>query len=290
MVGLLWLLGHTPPPLVRALSHPLGWLMRVLMGSRRKVAQRNLERCFPELDEAQIQQHIKASFVFLARSAFEIAWTWLGPKSRVAQIGELRGIEHMIAAHREGRGILCVTLHNTCMIFGGNIMGVELKRQGIYSAGINRPLKNPVVEWVQNRGLLDFTDGMISKRNLRSAVRELKKGTLIWYAPDQDFGPDQTAFAPFFGIQTASLLATHKLAQLTGCAVIPMYPLYNPASKRYEVTILPALENFPSNDEQADLVRINQLTEDFIRLAPEQYWWIHRRFKTRPAGEPPFYS
>jgi KDO2-lipid IV(A) lauroyltransferase len=264
--------------------------MRKVMSSRCKVAKRNLQRCFPELGEAQIRQLLKANFVYLARAVFEMAWSWAAPKSRIARIGQLRGIEHMIAARHGGRGILCVSLHNTCLEIGANIMGEELKRRGFYSGGVYRPLNNPVIEWFQNRSRLDFTDGMISKRNLRSAVRELKQGTLIWYAPDQDFGPDQTAFAPFFGIQTASLLATHKLAKITGCAVVPMYPLYNPTSKRYEVTILPALENFPSDDEQADLVRINQLTEDFIRLAPEQYWWIHRRFKTRPPGEAPFYS
>jgi KDO2-lipid IV(A) lauroyltransferase len=290
VVGLLWLLGQSPPALVRAISHPLGWLMRVLMGSRRKVAQRNLERCFPELNEAQIQQRLRANFIYLARSVFEMAWSWAAPQSLSARIGQVHGMEYVTAARQNGRGILCVSLHNTCMGFGANIMGVELKRQGIYAAGIYRPFKNPVAEWFQNRGRLKFTDGMISKRNLRSAVRQLKQGTFIWYAPDQDFGPDQTAFAPFFGIQTASLLATHKLAKLTGCAVVPMYPLYNPASKRYEVTFQPALEDFPSDDEQADLVRINQLTEDIIRLAPEQYWWVHRRFKTRPPGEPPFYS
>ncbi|HKX54701.1 MAG TPA: lipid A biosynthesis lauroyl acyltransferase, partial [Xanthomonadales bacterium] len=239
VVALLWLVGQSPPALVRLLSHPLGWLMRLVMGSRRRVARRNLERCFPELDETQIQQLLKANFVYLARTAFEMAWSWAAPKSRIARIGQLRGMEHMIEAHHNGRGILCVSLHNTCLEIGANIMGEELKRQGIYSAGIYRPLKNPVVEWFQNRSRLDFTDGMISKRNLRSAVRQLKQGTLIWYAPDQDFGPDQTAFAPFFGIQTASLLATHKLARMTGCAVIPMYPLYDAASKRYEVTILP---------------------------------------------------
>lgn len=264
--------------------------MRLLLKSRRKVALRNLQRCFPELDENQVRQLLKANFVYLARAVFEMAWSWSAPKSRIAGIGEVSGMEHMADARRNGRGILCVSLHNTCLEIGANLLGEELKRQGFYAAGIYRPLKNPVVEWFQNRSRLDFTDGMISKRNLRSAVRQLKQGTLIWYAPDQDFGPDQTAFAPFFGIQTASLLATHKLARLTGCAVVPMFPLYNPATKRYRVTILPALENFPSDDEMADLVRINKLIEGFIREAPEQYWWIHRRFKTRPPGEAPFYS
>jgi len=290
LVGLLWLLGQCPPALARWLSYPLGWLMRMSLVSRRKVAKRNLERCFPELNQQELHQRLKVNFVYLARAVFEMAWSWAAPKSRIARIGELEGMEHMIEAHRNGRGILCVSLHNTCLEIGANILGAELKRRRIYSAGIYRPLKNPVVEWFQNRSRLGFTDGMISKRNLRSAVRQLKQGTFLWYAPDQDFGPEQTAFAPFFGIQTASLLATHKLARLTDCAVVPMYPLYNPTTKRYRVKILPALENFPSEDEMADLVRINQLTENLIRLAPEQYWWVHRRFKTRPPGEAPFYS
>jgi len=290
LVGLLWLLGQCPPALARLLSYPLGWLMRMTLVSRRKVAKRNLERCFPELSQPELQQRLRVNFVYLARAVFEMAWSWAAPKSRIARIGELEGMEHMVEAHRQGRGILCVSLHNTCLEIGANIMGQELQRNGIYATGIYRPLKNPVVEWFQNRGRLHYADGMISKRNLRSAVRQLKRGALIWYAPDQDFGPEQTAFAPFFGIQTASLLATHKLARLTGCAVIPMYPLYNPASKRYVVKILPALESFPSEDEMADLVRINQLIENLIRLAPEQYWWVHRRFKTRPPGDAPFYS
>lgn len=289
-VAMLWLMGQVPASLGRGLSHPLGVMMRGLMARRRRVAERNLERCFPELDESQRKQLLIASFYSLARAAFEMAWSWAGPSSRVARMGRLEGIANLAAAREGGRGVLCVSLHSTCLEIGGHIMGHGTTSRGWCAAAIYRPLKNPVVEWYQNRGRLQYATGMISKRNLRSAIRQLKQGCIVWYAPDQDFGPDQSAFAPFFGIPTASLLATHKMARLTGCAVVPMFPYFDRELKTYRVRLLPQLEGFPSDDELADLTRINQVTEDFIRSAPDQYWWVHRRFKTRPPGEPPFYS
>jgi KDO2-lipid IV(A) lauroyltransferase len=131
---------------------------------------------------------------------------------------------------------------------------------------------------------------MISKREMRGAIRLLRDGGLVWYAPDQDFGRDQSVFAPFFGIQTATLLATHRLAQLTGCAVVPMFPVYDEMTRRYTIHFLPALEFFPGTDAVPDLARVNAIMEVQIRAAPAQYWWIHRRFKTRPDGEAPFYA
>ena len=113
---------------------------------------------------------------------------------------------------------------------------------------------------------------------------------MLWYAPDQDFGPKQSLFLPFFGIPAATLTATARLVELTGCRVVPMFPRYDEASGQYVVQFHPALENFPSGDSVADLTRINALLEEQVRKAPEQYWWIHRRFKTRPDGEPPFYD
>jgi KDO2-lipid IV(A) lauroyltransferase len=137
---------------------------------------------------------------------------------------------------------------------------------------------------------LRYADSMISKRDARGAVRVLRAGKVLWYAPDQDFGPDQSVFAPLFGIETATLLATHRLPAMTGCAVVPMFPRRDPVSGKYVVDILPALEDFPSADPVADLARVNALMEAQVRKAPGQYWWIHRRFKTRPEGDTPFYG
>jgi len=169
-------------------------------------------------------------------------------------------------------------------------IGARLLAMSLPLAAIYRPLRNPVLEWYQNRSRLAYGEAVISKRDVRSAIRLLRHGGMIWYAPDQDFGPDQTVFAPFFGIQTATLLATHRLAQLTGCAVIPMFPVYDKYQRQYIVHIQPPLSAFPGKDAGDDLARVNALMEAHIRTAPEQYWWIHRRFKTRPPGEASFYD
>lgn len=277
-------------PLAWFLAHPLGLLMRLAMPRRRKIAARNLQRCFPELTPAQQQQLLRGSFHALARAAFEMAWSWSGASSRIERHSVIEGIENVLAARGDGRGVLLMGVHSSCLEIGGHIVGLEFKRRGWVSAPMYRPLKNAVVEWYQNRGRLRYTDGLISKRRMRDAIRLLARGDIVWYAPDQDFGPEQTAFAPFFGIQAASLLITHKLAALTGCAVVPMFPYYDAAIRKYRLLLLPALEGFPGDDELLDLTRINRATEELIRIAPEQYWWVHRRFKTRPPGEPPFYS
>jgi len=153
-----------------------------------------------------------------------------------------------------------------------------------------RPLRSPVLEWYQNRGRSRYTVCMIEKSDLRGAVRYLRGGGVLWYAPDQDFGAKRSVFVPFFGLQAATLAATERLVQLTGCAVVPMFPVYDASSRRYTVKFWPALEDFPTGEVVADLARINMLLEEHVRQAPEQYWWIHRRFKTRPPGEPPFYD
>ena len=201
-------------------------------------------------------------------------------------MSRVRGAENLDAAVAAGRGVLVVSCHMTCLEFGGRIFG-QL-RPG--SRFIYRPLKSPVLEWYQNRSRQRYSDGGIPKKDMRSALRHLKQGGVLWYAPDQDFGPRQSAFAPFFGIQTATLEATVRLAQLTGCAVLTMLPSYDEQARRYTISISPVLEGFPSRELEADLGRVNQLLEEHIRQHPEQYWWIHRRFKTRPEGEAPFYD
>lgn len=284
-VGLLWLLGRLPHRLGLLLVSPLGPLTYHLMASRRKIAQRNIERCLPELDAAERENILRGCFRSLARMLVETAWCWSGSLQRLTARTHLEGAANLQDAEELGRGVLVLTLHSTCVEIGGFELGLTITGSGIY-----RPLKNPVIEWYQNRGRLRVAESMIKKNNPRQAIRILKKGGVVWYAPDQDFGADQTAFAPFFGIQAATLLATRRLPELTGCAVVPMFSRYEKDSGMYIVSLYPALENFPSEDVLADLTRINAIMEAQVRKAPEQYWWIHRRFKTRPPGEAPFYD
>jgi len=285
MVALLWVLGHLPRPVGRALLAPFGPLLRVTMSSRRRIAQRNIEACFPERSDAERERLLRQSFAALARMVVEMAWCWACRPKRWQTFADVRGLERLEALRAEGRSVLVVTAHVTCLEVGARVFGENVEGFGIY-----RPLGNPVLEWYQNRGRQRYAQGMISKRQLRKAIRLLKGGGMLWYAPDQDFGPAQSAFAPFFGVQTATLLATHRLPRLTGCAVMTMMPRYDKATGRYQVELSAPLDDFPGDDPAADLARVNALLEAQVRLAPEQYWWVHRRFKTRPEGEPDFYG
>jgi len=125
---------------------------------------------------------------------------------------------------------------------------------------------------------------------MRAILRTLKKGEIVWYAPDQDFGTERSVFAPFFGVPTATLTTTARLAKLTGAPVLPQFSRRLPGSQGYLVTILPPLENFPSGDDVVDATRVNQVIETGVKEAPGQYLWVHRRFKSRPPGEPPLYK
>ena len=282
---LLQMLGLLPQRIGLLLLAPAGPLLYKLAARRRRIAERNLERCFPELEERERQEILQGSFRSLARMILEMAWCWSKLDGRISRIGRMHGLENLLDAEERGRGVLMLTSHNTCLEIGGCILARTVQASGVY-----RPLRSEVMEWYQTSRRLRYGHSMISKRDARAMIRLLKNGGVLWYAPDQDFGTEQSVFAPFFGIQTATLLATHRLPKMTGCAVVPMFPRYDPKRKRYDVHVMPALEDFPSDDAVADLTRINEIMEDQAREAPEQYWWIHRRFKTRPEGEPPFYD
>jgi KDO2-lipid IV(A) lauroyltransferase len=285
-IGVLWSMGKLPQRAGLALSMPLSWLLPRLMKRRRKIAERNVERCFPGLGPAQHEGIVDDCFRSLARALFEFAWCWSASDKRLHKMGEIEGLEHALDVIKQGRGVLAITAHFSCLEIGARIVACSFKE----AKAIYRPLNSPVLEWYQTRARNRYTQGTISKRNVGSAIRFLRKGGVLWYAPDQDFGKDQSAFVPFFGIEAATLLATHRLAKMTNCRVLPILPAYDPGTRKYSVKILPPLENFPSDDALHDLARINAIMEEQVRKNPGQYWWIHRRFKTRPEGEPPFYD
>lgn len=285
-VGFLWLLGKTPQWLALMLCRPLSALLQRAMGSRRRVAERNLEQCFPDMNPSDRARLLSASFESLARMLFETVWSWSGSRRYLRRITEHHGLAQALAARDEGCGVLIFTGHFTCLEIGAWVTATLLPGAG----GMYRPLRSPVLEWYQNRSRCRYASIMIPKDDLRATVRFLRRGGVLWYAPDQDFGAERSEFAPFFGIPTATLTATTRLARMTGCRVVPMFPVYDRERRKYVVTFLPALENFPGDDEIAALARLNALVEEQVRAAPEQYWWIHRRFKTRPPGDPPFYD
>jgi len=151
-----------------------------------------------------------------------------------------------------------------------------------------RKHKNPVYEWAVKFGRLRYAKAMYANEDIRATVRHLKKGGFLWYAPDQDMRGKDTVFVPFFGHTAATITATHQLARMTGCAVIPYF--HRREGGKYFLKIGAPLENFPSEDVEADTARVNQAIEQMVREAPDQYLWIHRRFKRQPGGRSDFYK
>ena len=284
-VGFFRLLALLPRRAGLAVGHAIGALAGRLMASRRRVVQRNLERCFPDRDASWREAVEKACFRSLGRAIVESAWCWSGAADRMLDRGTVEGLEHIQAAMAAGRGVLVVSGHFTCLEMGGRFMAEHVPSVGVY-----RRLRQPVLEWWHTRGRLRYGAGMIDQKDVRAMIRWLRGGGIIWYAPDQDFGPDQSLFVPFFDIPTATLLASHRLPKMTGCQVLFFIPSYDVDNDTYHLRFSPVLDDYPSDDPHADLARINAAIEDQVRRSPEQYWWVHRRFKTRPEGEPPFYG
>ncbi len=278
-------LGRLPVRLARLLVRPLALPMRLAMKRRRKIAERNLDLCFPALSSRQRRRLLRAHFRHLSESLAEIAAAWCRPGRLDDRFGRVTGLEHLEAARAGGQGVLLITAHTTCLELGARLFGERVAASGIY-----RPLRNRVVDAFQNRGRARYADAMIPRDNLRAMVRTLRQGKVLWYAPDQDFGPERSRFAPFFGIQTATAVGILELARLGRARVVPMYPIKDERSGAVTVIIDEAFEDFPGPDPEADLARVNAFIERYVRQAPAQYWWLHRRFKTTPEGERPRYG
>ncbi|MEE4297608.1 MAG: lipid A biosynthesis acyltransferase [Wenzhouxiangella sp.] len=277
------LLGRLPLTAARTLTRSAAPLMQRLMSRRKKVVERNLALCFSHSSQTERDAMCRDHFGQLAEGLAETAVAWCRPGTLDQSFGEVSGLEHVQAAQEAGTGVLMLTGHATCIELGARLVG-----EAVPSTGIYRPLRQPVLEAFQNRGRARYAQAMIARDNVRAMVRHLRGGGVLWYAPDQDFGPTRSAFAPFFGIQTATATGLLDLARLGRACVVPMYPLKQPDG-RVVVHFESAWEDFPSGNTERDLARFNAFLERYVRLNPPQYWWLHRRFKTAPPGEPDRY-
>lgn len=278
----LWpirLLGRCRVHTARTLTRWLGPVLERLMARRRRIVDQNLAWCFPTLSDEERQALRHDHFRHLAEAVGEIAVAWGQDAPIRAEDGHVLGLSHVQAVQATGRGVLLVTGHTVCLEWAARVFG-EAK----VSSGIYRPLSNPILERFQNQGRARYAEKMFDRDDLRGMVRHLRAGGVLWYAPDQDFGPKRSVFAPFFGIETATMKALPELARLGRAVVVPMYPIKNKATGQVVVHIEPPWWDFPTEDAVADATRFNAFLERYIRQAPAQYWWLHRRFKTSPEG------
>jgi KDO2-lipid IV(A) lauroyltransferase len=261
-----------------ALGRAAGRLFGLLARYRGHIAAVNLGLCFPELSDAERRQLLRDHFAALGVGAFETALAWWGTNEQIRPLGEVNGIEHLDAALARGRGVILLTAHFVHLELGARFITLHRPFHAMY-----RPHRNPLFDAIMRRERERRSRlPPIDRVDIRSLLRGLKQGHAVWYAPDQNYGPRNSVLAPFFGVPALTVTATSRLARMTGAAVVPYLPERLPDNGGFRVTVLPALDNFPSDDAAADALRINRLIEDWVRRAPEQYLWVHRRFKKGP--------
>jgi KDO2-lipid IV(A) lauroyltransferase len=285
MLGSLWCVTRLPYAWQLATGRSIGQLALRLGRRRRRIAATNLKLCFPEATDTQRQQLLSEHFVSLGIALVEFALSWWGSDAKLEPLAEIQGLEHLQSALQEGNGVILLSAHFTTLEIGGRLLARHTPFHVLY-----REHKNPVIGHVMGKARTRLYGKAIPRGDMNSLRKSLKENRAVWYAPDQDHGTANSVFVPFFGIPAATLTTTSRIAAISGARVVPFFQRRLPGSHGYALELLPALEDFPGDDVASDTARIVQLIEARVRQQPEQYLWAHRRFKTRPAGEPPVYE
>jgi Kdo2-lipid IVA lauroyltransferase/acyltransferase len=283
-LGILYLLTKLPYRLQLIFGKNLGRVSYYFLNRFRRVAEINLKLCFPELPNSERKNLLKKQFQSLGMGLIESAMAWWMPDHRLDSLVHVKGLEHLQEAIARKRGVLILSGHFTSLDICGRLFSSIFPMHVVY-----REQKNQIIDKLlkQHRHLKWMQT--IHRHAIRQIIKTLKQNKAIWYAADQDYGPTHSLFPPFFNIPTATISTPSRFASQTGAQVVTLFYYRLPKGKGYQITIGPILENFAQGDNYQDTLRFNQLLEQAIRAYPEQYLWIHRRFKTRPEGSPYLY-
>jgi Kdo2-lipid IVA lauroyltransferase/acyltransferase len=289
LLGLVWLLHWLPLGVQALLGNGFGRLLHVFGGSRRRVALRNVALCLPELSLAQQQQLVREHFQWLGRSLLERAVLWYASAERLKRLIHVEGdVQLAERSATSGRSVMWLVPHFLAVDVAGTAVQLFQSKDGcnIYTAQSNAVLDNAL-----RRGRYRFSKAAMFTREQSALpmVRAIKRGMPFFNPADMDFGLRDAAFVPFFGHPAATLLAPSKLARSLNMIVQPVVAEILPGGQGWRIRFLPAWTDWPTDDPVADAARMNAFIETQIRLCPAQYLWVHRRFKTRPPGEPAVY-
>ncbi len=287
LLALLWLLSRLPLPLLAAPGRGLGRLMWALAGRRRAVALRNLELCLPELAESRRREIAREHFALIGRSVLEYGLSWYASRERLMRLIEVEG--DVALAERSGKPVMWLVPHFVALDIAAVAVQLFQSRPVV---SVYMPASNPVFDAVIRRKRLRFGGGarLFSRfESARALMRSVREGYGFFNLPDMDFGLRDAAFVPFFGVPAATLLAPSRLARALDMVVQPVVAQVLPGGRGWRVRFLDPLPEFPSDDALADTARMNCWIEQEVRRMPEQYLWVHKRFKTRPKGEPSLY-
>ena len=284
-LGVLFLLVQLPYPVLYQLGIWLGRTSMRFLKRRVSITRRNLQLCFPDLPADQVEARIISNFESLGMGLLETGMAWFWPDARVKRWFDVSGLQNLKNAQENNQGVLVIGVHFMSLELGGRAMGLCQPMMAMY-----RPHNNKAMEFVQTWGRMRSNKAMLDRKDLRGMVHALKKGEAVWFAPDQDYGPRGSVFAPLFAVdQAATTSGTFMLARLAKPALVTVVLIRKSGGKGYELVIQPQLEDYPIDDEMAAAAYMNRVIEKEIMRAPDQYLWLHRRFKTRPAGTPSLY-
>jgi KDO2-lipid IV(A) lauroyltransferase len=288
-VGLLRAIERLSYPHLVQAGRMLGRIARRLPLHYIPVARANMRLCLPELSDAERERLLDLHFEALGISLCESAMSWWSGDERIAKLSRVEGVAHLEQALAAGRGAIILTAHFTTLEIGARILNAAFPINVLY-----RPPKNPLLAYIANTNRNTYKRGeqlgTIERDDIRGMVRALRRNESVWYAPDQSFRNKGAEMVPFFGIPAATNVATSRLAELTGAAVLLYSHERLPDAKGYRVVISPQLVDYPGASAQADALRFNHFIEAEVRRIPEQYWWIHRRFKGLTSDYPNYYG
>lgn len=281
--------------IIRAMGHlPLGWLQRIgkcvgtlayyVFPYRQRIALINIHLCFPELSLSECKALLRRHYQSMGIGIFELAAAWYQDPQRLAKYADIEGIEHVHAVQASGRGALMLTAHFTTLEIGGRFLNDIFQFSCLY-----RKPNHPVIAKEMTRVRENAMRRVIHRDEMQDLVRALREGEFIWYAPDQGQKIKYSSVLPFFGVPANTNTATTRIAKMGRAAIIPFFA-YRLPNNRYKVEILPERTDLPSGDPEADALVINGIIEAMIRKAPEQYFWLHRKFKQRGSDLPDVYA
>ncbi len=285
--GLLRLIALLPFSATIKLGRVLGRTLYHASPKRREVARINIKLCFPKLPDEEQENLIKQHFESLGASLIEIALSWWKKDTVIKPLAEIKGLEHLHEAIKQGNGVILLSGHFNSLEFGLRLLAanVEYPIYAVYQSNAN-----PLLEQIITRNRGRNAGGMISHKDIRKMIRHLKQNRVVWYAPDQGYRGKYSEIVPFFGIPSASNTATPRLAKISQAAVIPFFVQQKSDFSGYNLTLHPPIKNFPTDDPIADTQHYHEILQQEIQKAPSQYLWIHRRFKGRPKPYPDVYK
>ena len=279
----LRLVAFLPLPAIIFLGFRLGDVLYGLAKARRRIACINIGFFRPEWNADERAQLVKKSFQHMGAGVLEFAVAWWHKESKLKQRIHLHNIEHLHEAQKDGSGVILLSPHMSALEMGAHLVAITQPMAAIYKPARNRLFNHFMTGYREQRATV------LENKQLRQFIAELKQGNLVWFAPDQDFGDQDIVFADFLGKTASTLTVTARLAKKTKAKVVPYFPVRRADHKGYDLFFFPELKDFPTGDDQVDGERINQALGDMINQAPEQYMWLHKRFKTRPEGEAKVY-